>query len=95
MVGSGAFLRGSALMKCSACGSPRVFPSRLRNTIERLRQMLTEKQPHRCHDCGWRKWAEVHVMPEGPDVHPEDLRTSRVSEPVSSQDIDRLDASQH
>ena len=42
---------GLRLMKCPACGSTRVFPSRLRNILERLRQMLTEKQPYRCHQC--------------------------------------------
>jgi hypothetical protein len=54
--------------------------------------MLTEKQPHRCHDCGLRKWADVELLPEGPDVHPEDLRTGRSPAPLSAQDIDRLDS---
>lgn len=79
-------------MKCPSCGSSRVFPSRLRHGIERLRQMMTEKQPHRCHQCGWRKWREVRVHPDGPDVHPEDLRTGRVPQPVSPNDLDQLDA---
>ena len=70
-------------MKCPACGSTRVFPSRLRNILERLRQMLTEKQPYRCHQCDRRKWREAWVHNDSPDVHPEDLRTGRVSEPVS------------
>jgi hypothetical protein len=78
-------------MKCEACGSSRVFPSRLRTTFERLRQMLTDKQPHRCHDCGFRKWADVQLRSEGPDVHPEDLRTARATRPVSAQDIEELD----
>lgn len=80
-------------MKCPACGSPRVFPSRVRNVIERLRQMLTDKQPYRCHQCGWRQWRDVFVHPDSPDVHPEDLRTGRVPAPVSPKDIDKLDAS--
>jgi len=79
-------------MKCPSCGSSRVFPSRLRHGIERLRQMMTEKQPHRCHQCSWRKWREVRVHPDGPDVHPEDLRTGRVPQPVSPNDLDQLDA---
>ena len=79
-------------MKCPSCGSSRVFPSRLRHGIERLRQLMTEKQPYRCHQCDWRKWREVRVLPEGPDVHPEDLRTGRVPQPVSPNDLDQLDA---
>jgi hypothetical protein len=80
-------------MTCPACGSARVFPSRLRNPFERLREMLTDMQPHRCHDCGWRKWRKLRVHPESPDVQPEDLRTGRVSEPVTSSDLDQLDSS--
>jgi hypothetical protein len=78
-------------MKCPACGSIRVFPSRLRNRVERFRQMLTEKQPYRCHECGWRKWHEVEIHPDNADVRPEDLRTGRVSPPVSPKDLDELD----
>lgn len=78
-------------MQCPACRSPRVFPSRLRNSFERLRQLLTEKQPYRCHQCGWRRWREVEVHPESPDVEPDDLRTGRVPEPVSPRDLDQLD----
>lgn len=80
-------------MKCPACSSTRVFPSRLRNGIERLRQRLTEKQPYRCHECGWRKWREVYVHDVTPDVGPEDLRTGRVPQPVSPSDFDQLDTS--
>ncbi len=78
-------------MKCPACGSTRVFPSRLRNILEKIRQMLTEKQPYRCHQCGWRKWHEVWVHTDSPDVCPDDLRTGRVSSPVSPTDLDLLD----
>jgi hypothetical protein len=78
-------------MKCAACGSTRVFPSRLRNVVEQLRQLMTEKQPYRCHQCGWRKWREVRVHPDSPDVHPEDLRTGRVPKTVSTKDFDELD----
>jgi hypothetical protein len=69
----------------------RVFPSRLRNRVERFRQVLTEKQPYRCHECGWRKWHEVEIHPDKADVRPEDLRTGRVSQPVSPKDLDDLD----
>ena len=79
-------------MKCPACGSTRVFPSRLRNTLERLRQIATDRQPYRCHQCGWRKWREVEVHPESPDVRPDDLRTGRQAAPVSTSDLDKLDA---
>jgi hypothetical protein len=79
-------------MKCPACGSARVYPSRLRNLLERLRQTMTDRQPFRCHQCGWRRWREMHVHPENPDVHPDDLRTGRSPAPIASSDIDRLDA---
>ncbi len=79
-------------MKCPACDSTRVFPSRLRGSFERLRQMITDKQPYRCHDCGWRRWREVRVLPESPPVHPEDLRTGRASQPVSPAELDALDS---
>jgi hypothetical protein len=79
-------------MNCPSCGSPRVFPSRLRNRVERVRQMLTDKQPYRCHHCNWRKWLDV-LIHDSPDVHPEDLRTGRVPAPVSPADFDQLDSS--
>ena len=79
-------------MKCPACESARVYPSHLRTVVERLRQLLTDKQPYRCHDCGWRKWRALQLGPDGPDVHPEDLRTGRAPQPVSDAEIDQLDA---
>lgn len=79
-------------MKCPACGSTRVFPSRLRNGIEQLRQIITDKQPYRCHECEWRKWREVEIHADDADVHPEDLRTGRTPQPVSPSDFDELDA---
>jgi hypothetical protein len=78
-------------MKCPACDSTRIYPSRLRNVFERLRQTMTDKQPYRCHACGWRKWREVRVHDESTDVHPEELRTGRVPQPVSARDLDQLD----
>jgi hypothetical protein len=60
--------------------------------FERLRQMTTDKQPYRCHECGWRKWREVRVHDDGQDVHPEDLRTGHAPQPVSSADLDQLDS---
>lgn len=79
-------------MKCPACGSARVYPSHLRTAIERLRQMMTDKQPYRCHQCGWRRWGAVQLGSDGPDVHPEDLRTGRAPRPVTPTDLDSLDS---
>lgn len=80
-------------MKCPACASPRVYPSRPRNSYERLRQAVTDKQPYRCHACGWRKWSDVEVHPHNPDVRPDDLRTGHVPKNVSAGDLDQLDSS--
>lgn len=78
-------------MKCPRCASARVYPSRLRSTLERLRQKLTDRQPYRCHECNWRNWREVEFLTRNPDVSPEDLRTGRGQAPVSSNDVDQLD----
>lgn len=78
-------------MKCAACGSTRVFPSRLRGGLERLRQTLTDKQPYRCHQCSWRRWRDVEIHADNADVRPDDLRTGRTPNPVSASDIDSLD----
>jgi hypothetical protein len=79
-------------MKCPSCGSVRVYPSHLRTRLERLRQVLTDKQPYRCHQCGWRRWGAVQIHSEGPDVTPEDLRTGRQVQPVAPSDLDQLDS---
>ncbi len=68
-----------------------MFPSRPRQSLERLRRLLTDTQPYRCHQCGWRKWRRVELHPESPDVQPDDLRTGRTPGPVSQGDIDLLD----
>jgi hypothetical protein len=78
-------------MTCPACGSPQVFPSRLRHRIERLRQVLTGKQPYRCHQCDWRQWCELRVHPDSTDVHPEDLRTGREAPLLVPSELDQLD----
>lgn len=78
-------------MNCPACGSPRVYPSRLRGLLERVREYVTDKQPYRCHQCGWRRWRDVVVHTEEPDAVPEDLRTGRGPRPVSQTDLDQLD----
>ena len=79
-------------MQCPSCGSARVYPSRLRNLLERLRQALTDKQPVRCHQCGWRRWRDVVVHEEHAPVVPDDLRTGRGRAPVSSNELDQLDS---
>ena len=78
-------------MKCPRCASARVYPSRLRGSMERFRQKLTDCQPYRCHECGWRRWREVEFLGSNPDVHPEDLRTGRDHSPVAPNDVDQLD----
>jgi hypothetical protein len=78
-------------MKCPRCASARVYPSRLRGGLERLRQKMTDRQPYRCHECGWRKWRDVEFLSPSPDVKPEDLRSGQRSGPVSSSDVDELD----
>ncbi|HVL68513.1 MAG TPA: hypothetical protein VM364_14715 [Vicinamibacterales bacterium] len=55
--------------------------------------MVTDKQPYRCHACGWRRWNDVVVHPDSHDIRPEDLRTGRVPKPVTSRDLDQLDSS--
>lgn len=78
-------------MTCPSCGSNRVYPSRVRNVIERMRRSLTGKQPYRCHACGWRRWQEVLVHGRHPDARPEDLRTGGRSSPIRPADLDELD----
>ena len=78
-------------MKCPRCASPRVYPSRLRNGLEQLRQKLTDRQPYRCHECGWRRWREVEFLSSTPDVRPDDLRTGHGPDPLAQSDVDQLD----
>jgi hypothetical protein len=79
-------------MKCGACDSTRVYPSRLRNAYERIRVALTGRQPHRCHECGWRKWREVAILEsDGAPTRPDDLRTGHDAAPVKPTELDELD----
>ena len=78
-------------MKCPRCASARVYPSRLRNGLERLRQKMTDLQPYRCHECSWRRWRPVEFLSANPDVGPEDLRTGRGVTPPSPAEVDQLD----
>jgi len=43
-------------LTCSVCGSPRVYRSRSKGGVERVRKTLTDRRPYRCGDCGWRGW---------------------------------------
>ena len=79
-------------MQCPSCGSARVYPSRLRNVFERVRHKVTEKQPFRCHQCGWRRWRELFVGEAAAPVHPDDLRTGRAGAPLSSKELEQLDS---
>jgi len=79
-------------MTCVSCGSPRVYPSRLRNTLERVREAITAQQPHRCHECGRRWWMAVEILHgDGSPTRPGDLRTGGEPTPVKPTDLDELD----
>lgn len=79
-------------MTCVSCGSERVYPSRLRNIIERLRETLSAQQPHRCHQCGHRWWRAVEIHHgDGNPTRPDDLRTGSTAAPVKPADLDDLD----
>jgi hypothetical protein len=78
-------------MNCPSCSSSRVYPSRTRNSLEQIRHRLTDKQPYRCHECGWRAWRAIEVTSPLADVQPDDLRTGQTPAPVSSGDLDPLD----
>jgi hypothetical protein len=59
--------------------------------VERLRQKLTDRQPYRCHECGWRRWREVEFLGTNPSVSPDDLRTGHGPAPLAPSDVDELD----
>lgn len=79
-------------MQCPACGSARVYPSRLKNVVERLRHAVTGKRPLRCRDCEAREWREVVVHEAQAPVRPDDLRTGRQAPAVSGADLERIDS---
>jgi hypothetical protein len=79
-------------MKCASCGSTRVYPSRLRSSYERVRGALTGRLPHRCHECGWRKWAVLELpKSDESETRPDDLRTGHDTAPVKPTELDELD----
>jgi hypothetical protein len=79
------------MTRCPSCSSPRIYPSRLRSAIERVRRALTERQPYRCHACGYRGWSEIRVPVETTEAGPDDLRTGVPGKPITMTDLDRLD----
>lgn len=63
----------------------------MRSILERVRRAMTEKQPYRCHACNHRGWYDIDVpIARGHDGSP-DLRTTKESQPVTTEDLDRLD----
>ena len=80
------------MRKCPNCGSSRIYPSRTRSVIERVRRIFSERQPYRCHACNHRNWYTIYVpLTEGPDAAPEDLRTGLSARPITGDDLDSLD----
>jgi len=77
-------------MQCPECGSARVYSSRLRGFLERLRQAATGMHPVRCHQCGWRRWRNV-IHQDSTPIVPDDLRTGRTAAPLSNGEIDQID----
>jgi hypothetical protein len=77
---------------CPACGSPRLYPSRTRSTLERIRRVFSRKRPYRCHACDWRRWIDVPPSPLLADTAPYELRTTRdPKQPLGKSDLDGLD----
>jgi hypothetical protein len=82
------------MRKCPACGSSRIYPSRIRSLGERIRCAFSEKQPYRCHACNHRGWYLIYLpLSDGPDAESEDLRTGLSARPITADEIDRLDRS--
>jgi FlaA1/EpsC-like NDP-sugar epimerase len=76
-----AQLEGDALHQyCPSCVSARVYRSRSRNVLERLRRGMTAERLFRCDACGWRGWLMPLVSIEGDPV-----------EPVPAPDLDSID----
>jgi hypothetical protein len=78
-------------MNCPSCGSPRLFPSRLRGPFEAIRRRLTDRQPYRCHACSWRGWRLIATPEPAADVQPDDLRSGQPAVPLSGGELDPLD----
>jgi hypothetical protein len=79
------------MTNCPTCTSPRVYPSRLRSPIERVRRALTERQPYRCHACGFRGWSTILVPVDQAERDAEELRSGGIAAPITPGDLDQLD----
>jgi hypothetical protein len=79
-------------MLCPSCGSARVFPSRLRHVLERMRQAATGKRPYRCHKCGWRRWGDAPIPAEDEGQTTNGRRRTREVSPAPPVDVDKLDS---
>ena len=78
---------------CPACESTRVYPSRVRNPIEKVRQLLTRKRPFRCHECQWRGWAlEAWNPVQSKKNNLEWPPDARGDNPLTPDEFDTLDA---
>jgi hypothetical protein len=79
--------------RCPACGSSRIYPSRLRNLRERLRHIVTGWQPYRCHQCDWRRWSRVtYRLPSKAQTPADELRVAAAPHgSVKRAELDRLD----
>lgn len=80
------------MTNCPTCESARIYPSRLRSGIERVRRALTEHQPYRCHVCGFRGWGQIVVPLSTEDRDAEELRSGGVARPITPRDLERLDS---
>ena len=65
---------------CPSCVSTRVYRSRARNLVERVRRNLSAERLFRCDGCGWRGWLIPLVSIEGEPL-----------QPVESPDLQTLD----
>ena len=79
--------------KCPECGSARLYPSRTRGVLERLRRVVTPSQPYRCHKCDHRGWYALHLPLASAkrELDPDDLRANPAPHPINAEDFDRLD----
>lgn len=78
--------------RCPACGSSRIYPSRLRSAGERLRHLITGMRPYRCHHCDWRRWRRVSLRSRHQtQTMPDELRAAGPHGTVQPSELDRLD----
>jgi hypothetical protein len=69
---------------CPVCGSNRVFRSKTRGFVEKLRRQFTVKRPYRCHACDWRGWSAEGAQA----VSPKDILEAATAPP----DLSAIDA---